>query len=607
MRKCFNYAFIFFIFFYLTAPICSGIEPDRDTIIKSQKKMQRMHEKEQNILERQNKEQELLKELDKLIQDRKTSDKNASEGNVSEKPSNFLITEIILENATLINKSQKAKLTSGYINKKLTIKDINALIKEIKAFYLKSGYPTARVRILPKQNFKSGTLKIFIIETVIEDIKIGEREQTIKDKLKIFTAYPFLKKKKLNVRDIEQGVEQFNRLASNKAVMNFAPGKKASYSKVIINNQPQDNRFRADITFDNEGQKSTGEIRRKLTLNKDNLIGINDNFTFSYTEDSQSDNNNKFSRAYYAGFSFPFGYWTLSGNYSHSEYMQTVKGLVTSFQTSGNSETAFLEIKKVIHRDQTTKTALNSSITLKSTESYLEDVKTDTSSRKLSVLKAGISHNRRIFKGIAYFNLDYYKGLKNFAAKEDPPDIEADSPKAQFQKYGFGITYYKPLTLFNQNIIWQLNFSSQYSPDVLFSSEKISIGDSSTVRGFKEDSIQGDNGFYLKNEIIFKKPQSPIFKGLLSKSDLFFAIDTGYVRENAGVESNYGEGKGGLTGWACGLRYNNDPFTFDITYSEPINSPNFIKENSYQIYFTVTFGLDNLFDKVYSHIFDKKQ
>ncbi len=263
-----------------------------------------------------------------------------------------------------------------------------------------------------------------------------------------------------------------------------------------------------------------------------------------------------------------------------------------------------MEIKKVIYRNQTTKTALNSSITLKSAESYLEDIKIDTASRKLSVLKAEISHNRKILNGVASFDLAYYKGLKNFAAKEDPSDIASDSPKAQFEKYGFGITYYKPFTLFNQNTIWQLNFSSQYSPDILFSSEKINIGDSSTVRGFKEDSIQGDNGFYFKNEIIFKNPLLTIFKGLLSKSDLFFGIDSGYVRETAGVNSNFGEGKGGLTGWACGLRYDNDPFAFDITYSEPIYSPHFIEKTDYQVYFSVTFGLDNIFDKVYSHIFD---
>jgi hypothetical protein len=35
-----------------------------------------------------------------------------------------------------------------------------------------------------------------IIEGVIEEIKIGEKEQTTKDKLKIFTAFPFLQGKK---------------------------------------------------------------------------------------------------------------------------------------------------------------------------------------------------------------------------------------------------------------------------------------------------------------------------------------------------------------------------------------------------------------------------
>ncbi|MBW1617026.1 MAG: hypothetical protein JRJ49_10985 [Deltaproteobacteria bacterium] len=121
MRKYFNYAFTFFVFFCLTASICSGIEPEQETIIEAYEKMQRMHEKEQNLLDRQKKDRELLKELDKLIEDKKTFDKNASEGDISEKSPDFFITEIIFENATIINKRQKAKLISGYINKRLTI------------------------------------------------------------------------------------------------------------------------------------------------------------------------------------------------------------------------------------------------------------------------------------------------------------------------------------------------------------------------------------------------------------------------------------------------------------------------------------------------------
>ncbi len=142
------------------------------------------------------------------MEDRNASDNNTSEGNITGKPKDFFINKILLQNATLINERQKEKLISGYINKRLTINDINALIIDITKFYVKAGYSTARVKILPDQNFKNETLTLLIIENIIEEIKIGEKEQTFKDKIKIFTAYPFVKGKKLNIRDIEQGVEQ---------------------------------------------------------------------------------------------------------------------------------------------------------------------------------------------------------------------------------------------------------------------------------------------------------------------------------------------------------------------------------------------------------------
>ena len=49
-----------------------------------------------------------------------------------------------------------------------------------------------------------------------------------------------------------------------------------------------------------------------------------------------------------------------------------------------------------------------------------------------------------------------------------------------------------------------LNIEGQYSKDILYSQEKIGIGDDTTVRGFKDESTQGDKGFYIRNEIGYR-------------------------------------------------------------------------------------------------------
>jgi hemolysin activation/secretion protein len=51
---------------------------------------------------------------------------------------------------------------------------------------------------------------------------------------------------------------------------------------------------------------------------------------------------------------------------------------------------------------------------------------------------------------------------------------------------------------------------SQYSEDELFSTETLYVGGEYSVRGFKDESTQGDSGFYVRNDLSFVLPQ--IFK-----------------------------------------------------------------------------------------------
>jgi len=573
---------------------------DQNRIMKSHNRILQEHEREKRIIEFEKQEKESQKKAPRIHIPMQPQAK----GIPGDLPC-FFIDKIILESSELLHEKDKKRLLSGYIKNCLNMNDINNLVRDITNFYIKAGYPTTRVRIAPSQNLQKSTLKLIIINGFIEDIITDDA--TLKDRMKLFMAFPFLKEKRLCLRDIEQGIDQFNRLASNNVGIKILPGEKESRSKILIENRAEDT-FKVDLSYDNSGQESTGKIKRKITMSKDNLIGINDNFTFNFMEDNENKNDIKFSKYYSAGFSFPFGYWTISGSYNYSKYMLTVHGIARPFKTSGNSNSSSFEIERLVYRDQTTKTSLSSSFTLKGAENYIKDVKTETACRKLSVLQAGVNHKTRIASGVISFDFAYYKGVKDFGAKQDPPNMTFDQPKAQFEKYGFDISYYRPFTLFKQKMVYKMNIMSQYSEDVLFGSEKFFIGDSSTVRGFKNDSVQGDSGVCFKNEFSFTIPTPQIFAGLdsfFNNTQFFLAIDTGYASETASKNANLGEDKGRLTGWASGLKYDNGWFVLDFTYSEPLSWPDFIDETDFEIYLSITFGLDNIFDSVKNNILKK--
>lgn len=136
-----------------------------------------------------------------------------------------------------------------------------------------------------------------------------------------------------------------------------------------------------------------------------------------------------------------------------------------------------------------------------------------------------------------YGNFTYHEGIKRFGAESDEEKGE-DSPKAQFQKYTVDLSWYKPFMIKEQRFSYRVSFSGQYSDDILYSSEKLGIGDDTTVSGFKENSIMGDKGFYIRNEIGYS------YKSL----EPFIAYDYGRVKDV--YKDDYYEKNGSRNEWS---------------------------------------------------------
>lgn len=96
------------------------------------------------------------------------------------------------------------------------------------------------------------------------------------------TIFPGVQGSVLQLRDIEQGLEQLNRLPSNNAAMRIEPGAKAGASRVLISNV-QKRTWRLSAGVDNLGQESTGLAQYTLGFEKDNFLGCNDQLAVYWT------------------------------------------------------------------------------------------------------------------------------------------------------------------------------------------------------------------------------------------------------------------------------------------------------------------------------------
>lgn len=377
-------------------------------------------------LEEQRREENLKKLKEKNPVFLQKEDKTEEISKPAEMGKCFQIRKIVLDGANSLSSKEKKKLVSDFQGKCLNSADINNILKTVTNFYVDKGMITTRA-YLPQQNIGSGTLIIKIFEGLVESFDLIEPEDNIGFEEQ--TAFPGIAGDLLNLRDLEQGLEQMNRLKSNNATMQLLPGSKPGFSNVIINNTPS-LRIHGNIGYNNDGSESTGKEQVKLGVQMDDLLGVND-FISVGTNTSLNEPTQKYSRSYDTFISIPYGYNTFSFSHTSFKYKNTIDGRVRSFETSGISNTDYFSIDRVLSRGKRDKFGGTISLTLKESKNYIEDAKIEASSRKLSVFKIGFNITKYFSGSSLSAGAYYYKGLKFADALEDR-DSPPDSSKAQF-------------------------------------------------------------------------------------------------------------------------------------------------------------------------------
>lgn len=431
---------------------------------------------------------------------------------------------------------------------------------------------------VPEQDIRGGELVIEILEGHIERIQINE--DRARDRAAALTAFPFMRGQRLNLRDIEQGLDQINRLPSNRATVKLMPGKHPGESVARINN-PAGKPYRLSARFDNAGQRSTGTERRGLALELDNPLGLNDQWAVSYLEDNLS-GSGRGQRSLSGYFTAPLGYWTLSYHGSYFKYTSSINALNDRFQTSGDSLTHSLGLNRVIYRDAATKAGLDARLIVKDTNNFLQGNRIEAGSRRLSIFHAGVNYSRKLWGGVASLDLAWEHGIKAFNARRDPPSLGPGEASAQFEKRITSLNFSRPFRMNDLDMHYNLAINAQWSDDNLFSSEQISLGGQYSIRGFKENIALGDTGVYMRNEVSVRLPRVtiPFWSALLGELQGFMAYDAGMLRRDRTDPLEQGR----LSGIATGLRKQAGTVRWQATIAKSLSAPDYIKEVPYELY-----------------------
>ena len=459
---------------------------------------------------------------------------------------------------------------------------LNEVLKVITDRYLAKGLVTSRA-YLPQQDLSSGNLKIQVVEGKLESLK-GAQSSGITDR-QLAMSFPGKQGDLLNLREIEQMVDQLNRLPSNQAQMELAPGKAVGGSDVLVKNTPQ-KPWRVGLSRHNGGQRSTGEQQWGASLDWDNPLGLADQLSLRGGHDAVSDHQ-KTSRNSMLNYSLPFGWWNLTYSYTESEYRSRAEANNFKFKQTGDSQSHQLRLERVVHRDALSKTSLSTGVAYLRTNNFIEDSKLALSSNRLSEAQFGINHGRRI--GSAFLNIDLgmQDGIGAFDAQanHNPRHGQAD---ARYRKYTATVSYLYPFKLWGESLSFSSLMTGQHSEDVLFSPQRMSLGGQSSIRGYKDQMLSGDSGGYWRNDLRWSRPVTWAWlQPVLSEYGASLGYDQGVIsRDRYNAEQH-----GRMSSNSVELFARGKNVAASVTFAHSLERPAAITEREAPIYFRMDFFL----------------
>lgn len=422
---------------------------------------------------------------------------------------------------------------------------INRLAKELTQRYIQHGYITARIQFLrPNENKELG---LYAIEGFVERIDGGDKG------VNTAMLFPHIEGKPLTLTTLDQGLDQANRLQSNKVKLDILPGTQLGGSIIQLSNQRQAP-WHINVTSDNYGQKNSGRWLVRANASLDSPLGLSD-FISLNTNITTDNPDTRFNRAYTLLYSIPYGAFTFStfGSYSEYEFHQPLQ--TRSVRLHGDTTQIGLRTDYAFYRNQTQINTLNMQVTHKRIRNYFSQLRLDLSSPTLTTVEIGANHLHIVRNGVVSVNASAEKAVSWFGADNSPYVANGNSNNYRFTKVKLFANWQQRFSLFEHAFLFNSLLFAQYSRDALPGVEWLSLTDKSAIRGFDRSTLSGDNGGYFRNTLSY-----PYKINSLSITPRI-GLDTGRVQQHNSAEgwrSGYGISSG------LNLQYKKAQFDIEI-------------------------------------------
>ena len=421
--------------------------------------------------------------------------------------------------------------------------DIALLAKRAQDALIAQGYVTSRVLTEP-QDVSGGVVQLKVLAGRVSNIRFSEKSLR---RPALLNAMPIRSGQILNIRDIEQALENFKRSPLADADIQISPGAAPGESELLIDYK-QARIWRLNQNIDDAGSKSTGKYQSATTLNVDSPFGWHDVFYITLNSDIGGIGRDPEPRGSLGGsifYAIPMGYNLLALTVSKNRYFQTIVGASQNYVYRGTSHNAEFKLSRLVYRDTIHKTTLSFKGFARRSQNFIDDVEVEVQRRTVGGWELGVGQRSAFGDVTLDANVAYKRGTGAFKSLPSPEEAFGEGT-SRFALVSADLNLagrWSAGTQGQHKGRWSSSLRGQTHRTPLTPQDRISIGSRYSVRGFDGTrSLSAESGWFLRNDIGYAIGQGA--------HELYLGLDHGRV---AGPSSAFLAGNK-LTGAVIGLR-----------------------------------------------------
>lgn len=409
----------------------------------------------------------------------------------------FDITRFEVEGNTLLTPYAVDKVLQPFTGRDRNFSHVQMALEALEGAYRRLGYNVVHV-VLPEQELNQDVVRLRVIETRTGQVRV-EGNQAF-DEANIRRSLPGLREGQTpDIGQISSSLKLANENPAKKIALQLQSAEKDDEIDAVL--RVTDERpWKLAASLDNSGNDSTGKTHLTMQFQHANIADADQVLSLQYTTTLEKPSQ---VSVYGAGYHIPLyalgDSIDLFANYSDVDSGSISVGLL-DLQVSGRGSVFGARYNQNLRRIGSYESKLIYGVDYKAFQNNVTlqgaPQGNEVTVHPFSVAYAG---TLALAAGQAGFNVSALHNLPGgqHGGSADFMRVRS-SARAGYNIVRYNVDYGRPLPA-----DWQMRagFSGQYSRDALVPGEQFGAGGASSVRGFTEREVSGDQGYLFNAEL----------------------------------------------------------------------------------------------------------